>query len=139
MTDDYSDIIHLPHHQSQRHPQMSAEERAAQFAPFAALAGYGSAISEAARLTDEQVQLDDNDNDRLNRLMGQIADSISGQPCVTAVYFKPDGRKQRGSYETITGRLKRIDDYERQLVMADGKTIPFGHIIDLSVDSGTRQ
>lgn len=139
MTDNYSDIIHLPHYQSKRHPQMSAEERAAQFAPFAALTGYGSAISEAARLTDEQVQLEDDDNDRLNQLMGQIADSISGQPCVTVVYFKPDGRKHGGSYETITGKLKRVDGYERQLVMVDGKTIPFGHIIDLSVDSDTEQ
>lgn len=139
MTDDYSDIIHLPHHQSKRHPQMSVEERAVQFAPFAALTGYGSAISEAARLTDEQVQLEDDDNNRLNRLMGQIADCISGQPCVTVVYFKPDSRKQGGSYETITEKLKRIDDNERQLVMADGKTIPFGLIIDLSVDNDTEQ
>lgn len=90
-----------------------------------------------ARLTDEQVQLDD--NDRQNRLMGQIADSISEQPCVTVSYFKSDGHKQGGSYETITGSLKRIDDYERQLVMVDGKTIPFGYIIDLSVDGDTEQ
>ncbi len=131
MTDDYSDIIHLPHHQSRRHPQMPAEGRAAQFAPFAALTGYGSAISETARQTDEQVQLDDDDNDRLNQLMGQIADCISEQPSVTVVYFRPDGRKYGGSYETVTGRLKRIDDYERQLIMTDGTIISFGNIIDI--------
>lgn len=132
MTEDFSDIINLPHHQSRRHPQMSMKERAAQFAPFAALTGYGSAISEVARLTEEQVPLGDDDNDRLNRLVTHIADRISEQPSVTIVYFKPDSRKQGGSYETITGRLKRIDDYEQQLVMLDGTAIPFENIMDIS-------
>lgn len=132
MTEDFSDIINLPHHQSRRHPQMAAKERAAQFAPFAALTGYGSAISEAARLTEEQVPLGDDDNDRLNRLVTHIADRISEQPSVTVVYFKPDSRKHGGSYETITGRLKRIDDYEQQLVMLDGTAIPFENIMDIS-------
>lgn len=132
MTEDFSDIINLPHHQSKRHPQMPMKERAAQFAPFAALTGYGSAISEVARLTEEQVPLGDDDNDRLNRLVTHIADRISEQPSVTVVYFKPDSRKQGGSYETITGRLKRIDDYEQQLVMLDGTAIPFENIMDIS-------
>ena len=132
MTEDFSDIINLPHHQSRRHPQMSMKERAAQFAPFAALTGYGSAISEVARLTEEQVPLGDDDNDRLNRLVTHIADRIPEQPSVTIVYFKPDSRKQGGSYETITGRLKRIDDYEQQLVMLDGTAIPFENIMDIS-------
>lgn len=132
MTEDFSDIINLPHHQSRRHPQMSMKERAAQFAPFAAITGYGSAISEVARLTEEQVPLGDDDNDRLNRLVTHIADRISEQPSVTIVYFKPDSRKQGGSYETITGRLKRIDDYEQQLVMLDGTAIPFENIMDIS-------
>lgn len=132
MTEDFSDIINLPHHQSRRHPQMSMKERAAQFAPFAALTGYGSAISEVARLTEEQVPLGDDDNDRLNRLVTHIADRISEHPSVTIVYFKPDSRKRGGSYETITGRLKRIDDYEQQLVMLDGTAIPFENIMDIS-------
>ena len=37
---EYDDIIELPHHQSATHPQMSLHDRAAQFAPFAALTGY---------------------------------------------------------------------------------------------------
>lgn len=113
---------------------MPMKERAAQFAPFAALTGYGSAISEVARLTEEQVPLGDDDNDRLNRLVTHIADHISEQPSVTIVYFKPDSRKQGGSYETITGRLKRIDDYERQLVMVDGKIVSFDNIVNLSLN-----
>ena len=45
----YDDIIHLPHHVSKRHPKMSMWNRAAQFAPFAALTGYEDAIQESAK------------------------------------------------------------------------------------------
>lgn len=47
----YDDIINLPHYQSKTRPHMSVSERAAQFAPFAALTGYGDAIRETERLT----------------------------------------------------------------------------------------
>ena len=57
----YDDIIHLPHHVSQNHPQMSMHDRAAQFAPFAALAGYEAAIEETARLTAERSELSPQD------------------------------------------------------------------------------
>ena len=43
----YDDIIDLPHHVSKRHPQMSMQSRAAQFAPFAALTGFEDEIEEA--------------------------------------------------------------------------------------------
>ena len=60
MNDDYSDIIHLPHHVSAVHPQMPLEARAAQFAPFAALTGYeeviGNAAHESARRNDPDRQ-----------------------------------------------------------------------------------
>ena len=47
--DNYDDIINLPHHVSKRHPQMSMWNRAAQFAPFAALTGYEDVIQETAK------------------------------------------------------------------------------------------
>ena len=49
MTDNYDDIINLPHHVSKRHPQMSMWNRASQFAPFAALTGYEDAIIDTAQ------------------------------------------------------------------------------------------
>ena len=52
----YEDIIELPHHVSSRHPQMSMLDRAAQFSPFAALTGYGDAVREKARFTEESLQ-----------------------------------------------------------------------------------
>ena len=55
----YADIIDLPHHVSKRHPQMSMLNRAAQFAPFAALTGYDAAINEAKEQQEQrQARLD---------------------------------------------------------------------------------
>ena len=50
----YADIIDLPHHVSKRHPQMSMWNRAAQFAPFAALTGYEDAIKDTAKDFSDQ-------------------------------------------------------------------------------------
>ncbi len=44
---DYSTIINLPHYISVKHPQMSMQNRAAQFAPFSALSGYEEAVERA--------------------------------------------------------------------------------------------
>lgn len=55
MTGKYDAILHLPHHVSKKHPPMPMADRAAQFAPFAALTGYDAAIRENARLTQERI------------------------------------------------------------------------------------
>jgi hypothetical protein len=60
----YDDIINLPHHVSKRHPQMSMWNRAAQFAPFAALTGYEESIKESA-LENEKLFEEKNDDDLL--------------------------------------------------------------------------
>ena len=57
--DKYKDIIDLPHYTSSKHPRMSMQNRAGQFAPFAALTGYSDAVRETARLTDERIELDE--------------------------------------------------------------------------------
>ena len=57
MIDKYEDIINLPHHESKKHPKLSREQRAAQFAPFAALTGYGDAVNEVARYTETKINL----------------------------------------------------------------------------------
>ena len=131
MTEDYSDIINLPHHVSRNHPQMPMETRAAQFAPFAALTGYDAVIHETARQTDKQVELEEYDNERLNRIFSELMDSLEEHPVVTVSYFKPDEHKAGGAYVTVTGQLKKIDTYEQLMVMEDGTAIPIGNIMDL--------
>jgi hypothetical protein len=131
MKEDYSDIINLPHHVSRNHPQMPMEARAAQFAPFAALTGYDAVIHETARLTDKQVELEEYDNDRLNRIFLELMDSLEKHPMVTVSYFKPDEHKAGGAYMTVSGKLKKIDTYEQIMKMEDGTVIPIGSIMDL--------
>ena len=131
MTEDYSDIINLPHHVSHNHPQMPMEARAAQFAPFAALTGYDAVIHETARLTDRQVELEEYDNERLNRIFSELMDSLEENPVVTVSYFKPDEHKAGDAYVTVTGQLKKIDTYEQIMKMEDGTVIPIGSIMDL--------
>ena len=89
----YDDIIHLPHHVSQNHPQMSMHDRAAQFAPFAALTGYEAAVRETARLTAEKRELDAQEAEELNRRLTELAARLPDHPEVTVEYFVPDDRK----------------------------------------------
>ena len=131
MTDDYSDIINLPHHVSKNHPQMSREARAAQFAPFAALTGYDDVIHETARLTDRQVELEEYDSERLNRKFAELMTILDDHPEITVSYFKPDERKAGGAYVSITGTLKKVDTYEQLMIFDDGNEIPIAHIVDL--------
>ena len=131
MTEDYSDIINLPHHVSHNQPQMPMMARAAQFAPFAALTGYDAVIHETARQTDKQVELEEYDNERLNRIFSELMDSLEEHPVVTVSYFKPDEHKAGGAYMTVTGQLKKIDTYEQLMVMENGTAIPIDNIMDL--------
>lgn len=130
---DYEDIINLPHHVSKRHPQMPMINRAAQFAPFAALTGYDAAISESARLTDEWIERGEYGNVQLNRTMELLLARLSEQPVVSIVFFQPDKRKQGGAYQICTGRVKRIDDTERVIQMTDGTKLNLDDITDIAI------
>ena len=129
--DEYDDIINLPHHVSKNHRQMPMWNRAAQFAPFAALTGYDAVINETARLTDQQVELEDYDNERLNRKYAELIENISEHPVITVSYFKPDKRKGGGAYVSKTGHIKKVDTYEQQMIMEDGTSIPLAAIVDI--------
>ncbi len=131
MTNEYDDIINLPHHVSKVHPQMTMYQRAAQFAPFAALTGHDAAIRETARLTDSQIELGDENNEILNRKLAILRDHLKDTPDVTITFFRPDEKKPGGSYETYTGNLRVIDDYEQNLIMSDGNKIPLPSVLDI--------
>ena len=114
----YEDMLKLPHPVSQRHKRMDRLDRAAQFAPFAALTGHGAAIDEEARLTDMAAILEE---DRMAELDRAIRESVGKQVSIT--YFQPDERKAGGKYVTVAGTVKKIDEYEGVLVLEDGTKV----------------
>ena len=134
MTETYDDIIHLPHHVSKRHPQMSLYNRAAQFAPFAALTGYEEAIIETARLTAPKVDMMEDNQQLLDRKLALLSHSLIEQPTVSITYFQPDKKKTGGQYLTVTGVIKCIRDSERIIRMADGKRVSIDTIISIDGD-----
>lgn len=131
MSNGYDDIINLPHHVSQKHPHMAMIDRAAQFSPFAALTGHGAAIEETARLTDEQIELDESRKEVINEKLVFIAESADDLSEVTVIYFVPDGRKFGGEYVSVTGQVRKIDTYKHDIIMTDGRIIPIENVYDI--------
>ena len=130
----YDDIINLPHPTSQRHPRMPIRDRAAIFSPFAALGGHGAAIAETARLTERQIELDEDAWAELDRRQAILLEHIDEQPEITITWFQPDEKKDGGAYLTTTGRLKKFRELERILVLADGTEIPMEDVVALESD-----
>lgn len=128
----YDDIINLEHHISKTHKQMSMQNRAAQFAPFAALTGYEEAVKETARFTEQKIELDEELNNILDEKLRLIQSQIKNMPEITVTYFVPDDKKRGGKYQKITGKIKKIDDYNKFIIFTDGKYIPIKDIIDIS-------
>lgn len=131
--EDYNDIIHLPYNgrKEGKGERLSMYQRAAQFAPFAALTGHDAAIRETARLTDCQIELGDETVAILNRKMSIVREHLKEQPEITITYFLPDEKKTGGMYRTHTGRIKSIDDYENVIIMTDKTKIPVASILDI--------
>lgn len=128
----YGDILYLPHPTSKKHAQMSQLARAAQFAPFAALTGHEDAIKETARLTDYQIDLSEDQKEKINEQLNKLSKHIDRLPQVTIVYFVPDTPKDGGTYIEYTGCVKKMDLYHRMLVMKDGITINLDNIVDIT-------
>lgn len=131
MTRIYDDIIYLPHHVSMNRPHMAAIDRAAQFSPFAALTGHGAAIKETARLTDERVELDEYIKDALSERLQILAGRLKEKHEIAITYFQPDTKKCGGAYVTAISVVKKIDEYERVVVMSDCTVIPIHEIISI--------
>lgn len=127
----YDDIIHLPRHVSSRHPQMSLADRAAQFSPFAALTGHEAAIQETARLTDEFIELDEDQKAQLDERLRLLKENQFRKPEIEVTYFQPDGKKSGGAYVTVRGRVKKIDEYGRSIVFVDGTMIPMERVFSI--------
>lgn len=134
MTEDfrkYEDIINLRPPTSEKHPRMSLHDRAAQFAPFAALTGHDAAISETARVTEEKAELSDDAKENLTRKLQIIEELSESKIPVSVTYFVPDEKKRGGRYITKTGLVKRIDEYERKIVFQDKTSVPIDEISEI--------
>ncbi len=139
----YADIIDLPHHQSATRPHMSLHDRAAQFSPFAALAGYDDMVTEEARQTESISVLEDWEMDVLGRKLDRIAErtAMGEHPELQITYFVPDEKKTGGAYVTKREAIKRIDAANQKIVlMAESRighvnrTIDFDKVADLRGD-----
>ena len=127
----YDDIIDLPHHQSKSRPHMPVSDRAAQFAPFAALTVYGEAIRETTRLTDQRIELSESQIAELDWRLGELLSRIEEKPRITVTYFIADERKTGGKYVTCSGVLNKFDESNRILYLEDGTKIPLKDIIEI--------
>ena len=129
----YEDIINLPHHVSRRRPQMPMRNRAAQFAPFAALSGYGEAIDETARTTDAPRDLLEDEAEELNLRLQTIAATLHTHPLITIEYFVPDTRKAGGQYRRVYGRVASLDATMGLLCLDNGPPIPLDAIVGITL------
>lgn len=130
----YMDIINLPHHISKTHSHMSIIDRAAQFAPFAALTGYDGVIKETARLTENRIELDEEEKKNLNEKIKLLHLNILNKPQVEVIYFKTDERKEGGEYISIKGVVTKIDIYEKAIIINKDIRLPLSDIIKIEIN-----
>ena len=132
-THKYDDIIHLSRPRSGRRAEMSNYDRAAQFSPFAALTGFDDAIAETGRQTQDRIELDRDALDRLDEQMQSLLEVLDSQPEAEVVWFRYDERKAGGSYVTTTGHVKKVDTYLERMIFTDGRSIPLGEVLSVTV------
>ena len=125
------ELLEMERPGSARHAPMRRCDRAAQFAPFAALSGFGDAVREAGRLTQARIELTESECEALNDALVRLAARLSEQPEVRITYFQPDARKSGGAYHTRLARVRRLDVHAQILVLTDGTRIPFDALISL--------
>lgn len=130
--DPYAAIRALSRPVSRRHPPMDRLARAAQFAPFSALSGYGDVIHEAGRLTDAAPDLGEEALSQLDAQLRCLMVQVSRHPPVRIRYFVPDGRKTGGAYAELRGHVKRIDAAARRLYLTGGDSVALDDIMALS-------
>lgn len=130
-TNKYDDIINMSHPISKKYPQMPVSDRAAQFSPFAALTGHEAALKEMARLTETCIELDEGIKAQLNEKLQMIRESLDKKPEVTITYFEPDKKKDGGFYVSLQGKVKKIDGYQHEIVMDEGRKIRIEDIYEI--------
>ena len=114
---------------------MPMSKRAAQFLPFAALTGFEGEIAETGRLTQAAPELGEDALVALDRQLALLRQRLPEQPEVTIVRFVPDEKKDGGQYETLTGRVRRLDEPNRALLLTDSVKIDLDTVVELTLGS----
>ncbi|MCI7643455.1 MAG: hypothetical protein MST10_03740 [Lentisphaeria bacterium] len=128
----YNDIVNLPHHVSASRQPMSSADRAAQFAPFAALTGYEDAVAEAGRITGTQIELDEQQQVELNRRFNLLMTNITRLPEVEVEYFVPDMLKSGGEYVVYRGVIKKVSISDKRIIFQDDTVIQLNMVVALN-------
>ena len=130
----YDDIVNLPYPYPTRRKRMSMTNRGAQFAPFAALTGHDKAINETARLTNQKVEVSEEQVSKINIRLNIIQSLLPSSREVSITYFEPDLKKEGGTYITKSCFIKKIDEYERKVIMTDHSYINIINIYSIDGD-----
>ena len=131
MKDDYRELLQLPHHRSQTHAPMPRRDRAAQFAPFAALTGVDAQLRETERQTQSQAEPNEDALQELDQSLHTLFACVHTQPAVQVRWFVPDAKKSGGAYKTAAGRVLQLDRNQSLLVLDSGPVIALGAIAEL--------
>lgn len=129
----YDDIINLNRPIS-KHKHMTIEERSAQFAPFAALVGYDNAVKETARLTENKIEMNDEQQDMLNFKLRYLYDNINNKNEVIITHFIKDNKKVGGKYINTIGIIKQIDPVQENIKLSNNVIIYMNDIINITGD-----
>lgn len=125
----YDDIINYDYPVS----LASMESRASQFAPFAALTGFGDEIRKKARIVDSRIDISDDLKEEINNKLLIISNMIDDNPYIAITYFVADKNMNVGKYITISNRVKKIDLYNYEIVFVDKVRISINDIIYIDI------
>lgn len=130
MNEKYKEIMNLPHHVSTARTPMPKADRAAQFAPYAALSGYEDAVEETARIVEQPIELDEGEKEKINDTLTSLLSSTPDTR-VKITFFRPDKRKAGGAYVTVTGEIGKIDEVAKEITLIGGAPISIDNVIEI--------
>lgn len=132
MNPQYADMLALKHHVSLSHRPMDRLSRAAQFMPFAALDGYDDQIEETGRETEKKPLLSQGEKGKISEGLRFLSGQKSPYP-VRLTYFQKDAKKEGGEIRTVHGKVKRVKEEEKRLILEEGLIVEFDDILSLEI------
>lgn len=123
MNEKYEAIFERGPWEPRHHARLPMEKRAAQFASFQALTGYDAAIRESGRLTEAWQDLSVDEADEVNRALAYLVSHLEEKPLVRLSYFEKDPRKEGGAYRIIEGKIDKVWEDRRRLLLEGGGEI----------------